>query len=109
MKTEGIPDPNQPGRPNEHKPSLKEKAVFQLREFFGMFLYLWVLLALFDIHQSIILAQEHINYQAQGFVILNALVLAKVLLIGEDLHLARRIFFSDLTREPLQYLIHSHL
>jgi hypothetical protein len=33
--------------------------------------------------------REHINYQAQGFAIINALILAKVLLIGEDLHLAR--------------------
>ena len=55
-----------------------------------MFLYVWVLLALFDIHQSIILAQEHINYQAQGFAIVNALILAKVLLIGEDLQLGNR-------------------
>lgn len=89
MTTEGIPAPDQERRPNEYKPSLKEKAVFQLKEFLGMFLYVWVLLALFDIHQSIILAQEHINYQAQGFAIINALILAKVLLIGEDLHLAK--------------------
>ena len=96
MKTEGVPEPDQEGRPNEHKPSLKEKAVSQLKEFFGMFLYVWVLLALFDIHQSIILAQEHINYQAQGFAIINALILAKVLLIGEDLHLARRFEYKAL-------------
>jgi hypothetical protein len=100
MKTEGIPDPNQEGRPSEHKPGLKEKAVSQLREFLGMFLYVWVLLALFDLHQSIILAQEHINYQAQGFAIINALILAKVLLIGEDLHLGRRF-----EHKPLAYSI----
>ena len=58
-----------------------------------MFLYLWVLFALFVIHQSIILAEEHINYQAQGFAIINALILAKVMLIGEDLHLGKR--FED--------------
>jgi len=28
MKTEGIP--NQKGNPNEHKPSLKERAAYQL-------------------------------------------------------------------------------
>jgi hypothetical protein len=100
MKTEGIPDPDQEGRPNEHKPSLKEKAVFQLKEFLGMFLYLWVLFALFGLHQSIILAQEHINYQAQSFAIINALILAKVMLIGEDLHLGR-----ELRDKPLAYSI----
>ena len=65
-----------------------------------MFLYLWVLFALFVLHQSIILAQEHINYQAQGFAIINALILAKVMLIGEDLHLG-----SGLRDKPLAYLI----
>jgi hypothetical protein len=100
MKTEGIPSPNQEDSPNEHKPTLKEKAVFQLKEFFGMFLYLWVLFALFDLHRSIILAQEHINYQAQGFAIINALILAKVMLIGEDLHLG-----SGLRDKPLAYSI----
>ena len=65
-----------------------------------MFLYLWVLFGLFVIHQSIILAQEHINYKAQGFAIINALILAKVMLIGEDLHLGKR--FED---KPLIYSI----
>jgi hypothetical protein len=65
-----------------------------------MFLYLWVLFALFVLHQSIILAQEHINYQAQGFAIVSALILAKVMLIGEDLHLG-----SELRDKPLIYSI----
>ena len=100
MKTEGLPNPNQEDSPSEHKPTLKEKAVFQLKEFFGMFLYLWVLFALFDFHRSIILAQEHINYQAQGFAIINALILANVMLIGEDLHLGKRF-----EHKPLIYSI----
>jgi len=37
-----------------------------------MFLYLWVLFALFSIHKSMVLAEEHINYQAQGLAIVNA-------------------------------------
>jgi hypothetical protein len=100
MKKEGIPNPNQEGSQHEHKPSLKEKAVFQLKEFFGMFLYLWVLFALFAIHHSIILVEKRINYQAQGFAIINALILAKLMLIGEDLHLGKR--FED---KPLIYSI----
>jgi hypothetical protein len=90
VKTEGIPHPAEEGSPNERKLTLKEKAAFQLKEFFVMFLYLWVLLALFSMHETIILAQAHLNYPAQGFAIINALILAKVLLIGEDLHLGNR-------------------
>ena len=71
MKTEGVPGPAEEGSPNEHKPNLKERAVHGLAEFLGMFIYLWVLFAMFVIHQSIILAEQHLNYQAQGFAIVN--------------------------------------
>ena len=100
MTTERGHSPAEQGSQNQHKPGLKEKAVQQLREFLAMFIYLWVLFGLFALHQSIVLAQEHINYQAQGFAIINALILAKVMLIGEDLHLGNR--FRD---KPLLYSI----
>jgi hypothetical protein len=98
MKTEGFP--NQKGNPNEHKAGLKERAAYQLREFLGMFVYIWVLFALSAIHRSIILAEEHIDYQAQGFALINALIMAKVMLIGEDLHLG-----SELRDKSLLYSI----
>jgi hypothetical protein len=98
MKTEG--NPNQKGNPNEHKPSLKERAAYQLKEFLGMFVYVWVLFGLSAIHKSIILAEEHINYQAQGFAFINALIMAKLMLIGEDLHLG-----SELRDKSLLYSI----
>lgn len=100
MKTEGGPSPAEKGSPNGHKPNLKERAVHQLREFLAMFIYLWVLLALFVINQSAVLAREHHNYQAHFFAFVNALILAKILLIGEDLHLGNR--FRD---KPLLYSI----
>jgi hypothetical protein len=100
MKTEGGPRPAEEGSPNGHKPNLKERAVHQLREFLAMFIYLWVLLTLFVINQSAVLAREHHNYQAHFFAFINALILAKVLLIGEDLHLGNR--FRD---KPLLYSI----
>ena len=55
-----------------------------------MFVYLWALFALLVINQSVVLAREAQDYQALGFSILNALILAKVLLIGEDLQLGNR-------------------
>jgi hypothetical protein len=100
MKTEGDPSPAEKGSPNPHKPNLKERAVHQLREFLAMFIYLWVLFALLVINQSVVLAREANDYQAHGFAIINALLLAKVLLIGEDLHLGNR--FRD---KPLIYSI----
>src|SRR5215469_3412353 len=99
MKTEGMPSPAEKGTPSEHKPSVKERAAYELKEFLGMFVYLWVLFALFGIHKSMILAEEHINYQAQGFAVINALIMAKAMLIGEDLHVG-----SWLKDKPVLYL-----
>ena len=59
-----------------------------------------VLFALSAIHKSIILAEEHINYQAHVFAFINALVMAKLMLIGEDLHLG-----SELRDKSLLYSI----
>jgi hypothetical protein len=100
MKKEGGSRPAEEGSLNEHKPKLRERAAHQVREFLVMFIYLWVLLTLFVINHSIVLAREAHNYQAHFFAFVNALVLAKVLLIGEDLHLGNK--FRD---APLVYSI----
>ncbi|HEU0207569.1 MAG TPA: hypothetical protein VFQ78_01190 [Candidatus Udaeobacter sp.] len=74
-----------------HK-TLKEKAYHELKEFFGIALYLWVILALFQLYRSMLLSEEHISAVAhQGFAVLNALALAKVLLIAKALHLGEWI------------------
>ena len=66
---------------------LAERAVDEVRRFVVMFLYLWVLFGLFALHQMIILHQEGMNFTTQGFALVNALVLAKVMLIAEDLRI----------------------
>jgi len=68
--------------------TLKQKAYHELKEFFGIALYLWVILALFQLYRSLLLSEEHISVVAhQGFAIINALALAKVLLVAKALHL----------------------
>jgi hypothetical protein len=100
MKTEGGPSPGEKGSPNGHKPDLKEKAAHQLREFLVITIYLWVLFVLLIINQSVVLARGEPDYQAHGFAIFNALMLAKILLTGEDLRFGTR--FKD---KPLVYSI----
>ena len=100
MKTEGGPSPGEKGSPNRHKPDLKEKAAHQLREFLVITIYLWALFALLVINQSVVLARGEPDYQAHGFAIFNALMLAKILLTGEDLRFGTR--FKD---KPLVYSI----
>jgi hypothetical protein len=70
--------------------SLKERAFEEFKRFVAIFLYLWVVFGLLSIHKSLVLSQVHLDYVEHTFAIINALVFAKVLLVGEHLHLGRR-------------------
>lgn len=65
-----------------------------------MFLYLWVLFGLFVLNERIILGQRVSGFSPHGFAVLNALVLAKVMLATEHLYLGRWM-----RRRPLIYPI----
>lgn len=80
--------------------NLKAKVVDEFKRFVVIFLYLWVVFGLLSIHTSMVLSQRHLDYAEHTFAIVNALVFAKVLLVGEGLHLGRR--FED---RPLIYSI----
>lgn len=54
-----------------------------------MFLYLWILFGLFLLHESIVLAKHGIPFTRFGFAFINAWILAKVMLVSEDLNIAR--------------------
>ena len=74
------------------KPNLKQRAYHELKEFVGIALYLWVILALFQLYRSVLLKEEHVSFVVhQGFAIINALALGKVLLIAKALHLGEWI------------------
>jgi hypothetical protein len=80
--------------------SLKQRAVDEMRRFFVLFLYLWVLFSMFVLNQGIILREHGIGFTAQGFAVFNALVLAKVMLMFEAFDPGRW-----LRRRPLIYPI----
>ena len=83
----------------------KARAVEEMRRFAVLFLYLWVLFGLFALHERIILRQRGIGFSSQGFALFNALVLAKVMLVAEDLNLGRW-----LSKRPLIYpILHNSL
>jgi hypothetical protein len=68
---------------------VKTKAISEGKRFLIMFAYLWVMFGLFVLYESIVLAKHGINFEFHGFALINALVLAKIMLIAEDLHLGR--------------------
>ena len=83
----------------DQRNSLHEKVVREARTLFWIFAYLWVLLGLFALHRSIVLNEQDLFFH-QGFAIINALVLAKIMFIAEALHVA-----DTLKQRPLIYPI----
>jgi hypothetical protein len=81
---------------------LRNRALEEFKRFVAIFLYLWVVFGLFSIHKSLVLSQRHLDYQEHTFAVLNALVFAKVLLVGEELRLGRR-FESKPLIYPILY------
>jgi hypothetical protein len=73
----------------EHK-TLKQRAYHEFKEFLLLSLYLWIFLGMFIVFKSMVLAEEHIDFVAHGVAIINAMLLAKFLLIVRALHLGRR-------------------
>ena len=78
---------------------LKTGAIDETRELFWIFIYLWVLLSLFSLHKALVLNEESLIYH-QGFAIINALALAKVVLVAEYFHVG-----DNLKNRPLIYPI----
>jgi hypothetical protein len=80
--------------------NLKGRAVQEFKSLLVMFLYLWVVFGLFVLDQTVILAKQNVSYSLQGFALINALVMAKVMLVAEDLKFGHR--YKD---RPLIYPI----
>ncbi len=100
-----MPDPtaNANARSRSASPqtrALKAKAAEEARKFFVLFLYLWVLFGVFVLNQGIVLREQGIDFTLQGFAFVNALVLAKVMLLFEHFDPGRW-----LRRRPLVYPI----
>lgn len=67
----------------------RERGVAEAKRFVIIFIYLWALFGLFVLHQRIVLHERGVGYTFHGVAVLNALVLAKVMLVFEDLDLGR--------------------
>jgi hypothetical protein len=73
---------------NASKPTLKQKAWQGMKEYLVISLYLWLVFALFVIYQSVILAEHDIPFAFHGFALINALALAKVMLVAREFNFA---------------------
>lgn len=69
---------------------LKERGLDEMRRFLLMFVYLYVVFGLFVLNESLVLSERNLSFAPQGFALINAAVMAKVMLIAENLKLGRR-------------------
>lgn len=73
--------------------TLKQRAVHELKEFLLVSLYLWVVFGMFVLYKSVILASvghHEVDFVANGFALINAMVLAKFMLIARAFHLGEQ-------------------
>ena len=77
--------------------TLGQRAFHELKEGLIITLYLWAVFGLLVMEKSMILAEHHVDFVYHGLALINALALAKVMLVARHLHL------GELKNAPLIY------
>lgn len=81
---------------DKKKGTLKEKVVHEMVEYWINVCYLTIVFAAFTQYRRFLLAAHDITYTNYGFAVIEALILAKVIMIGDAVRLGR-----GLERKPL--------
>jgi hypothetical protein len=72
------------------KAKLKRKAEHELRELLEIFLYLAFFFCALTTYSMLLLDEFHVKYWNYAFALINALVITKVIMIGEYAHVGKR-------------------
>jgi hypothetical protein len=75
---------------NAQAVTLKQKAAHELVQFVAIFLYLAFFFCALATYNMLLLKDFNVSYFTYGFAFINALVIAKVILIGEYAHLGKK-------------------
>ena len=84
--------------PDKKKGNLKKKIFHEIAEYWINVVYLALVFAAFTQYRRFILASHDITYTNYGFAVIEALILAKVIMIGDVVRLGR-----SLGQKPLIY------
>ena len=79
-------DAAQPGKTR----GLKERALEELKVYWITTLYLWLFLGLFTVYRRLVVAETGATYLHYGIALIEALIIAKVVLIGRMFSFSRR-------------------
>jgi hypothetical protein len=71
-------------------PGFKQKAAHELKDFVGISVYLAVFFCALSTYAMLLLRKYEISYLNYTFAIINALIIAKIILIGEWARLGRK-------------------
>ena len=74
---------------NKKKAGWKQKVIHEMIEYYINFAYMAVFLVAFTWYRRLILAEYHILYTSYWIPLIEAAVLAKVIMVGDILHLGR--------------------
>ena len=84
---------------NKNLDVITEKVLDEGKQLIWIFIYFWVLFGLFSVFRSLVLTEQNLVYH-EGFAVINAFLLAKVVLTAEFFQVA-----DNLKRKPLVYPI----
>jgi hypothetical protein len=92
------------------KAALAARAKEEMIRFVGIFLYLLLILGLFQLHSYLVLKEHGLPFASWGFAVINALVLGKVMLVAESLEFGRtlarnRLIYAVILRSLLFALL----
>jgi hypothetical protein len=74
---------------NSKKSTFKQKATHELKDFAGISIYLAFFFCSVAAYSALLLNQFHVSYFVYGSALINALVIAKIILIGEYARLGK--------------------
>ena len=72
------------------KPGMKQKLARELKEMAWIFLYLALFLCALATYSTLLLREFHVSYFVYGTALLNALIMSKIILLGEYFQLGRK-------------------
>ena len=72
------------------KPGIRDRFIHEMKQYLVMVIFLFFFFAGFTAYRRLLLASYEIDYADYGWALIKALVLGKVILIGELLHVGKR-------------------
>lgn len=79
-----------------NKVGLKQKVAYELQRFLMVFIYLALLIGAFTTYRRLLMAEYQLGYLAYGYALIQAAVLAKLIVLGESLGLGERFYDKPL-------------